>query len=204
MLKYLSDFEGALTINGKPYSSIQEAMKDLRDYTGSVVITVGQDKEPVQPLKTSPAGIIIDTSQGDPVYQIKIRAYLLKEPSIDFDFHTKWNQGIPVPMRIMVGRKLKETQGLVQMELWGEITEPISTSCMKCGRTLTNEVSKYFGIGPECGGHRHINPFHNDEELHQAVAVMQQELRKVRWTGWIIKSAIEEEKLLYYIPKVAE
>lgn len=101
-----------------------------------------------------------------------------------------------MPMRVMVGRKLKETKGMVQMELWGEITEELTHSCMKCGKRLTNPVSKYFGIGPECGGHNYTNPFETEEELKSAVNDMQEQLREIKWTGWIIKSAIEEETYL--------
>jgi hypothetical protein len=67
---------------------------------------------------------------------------------------------------------------------------------MKCGRELTNPVSQYFGIGPECGGHNYINPFETEEELKAAVKDMQEQLKEIKWTGWIIKSAIEEEVYL--------
>ena len=69
---------------------------------------------------------------------------------------------------------------------------------MKCGRPLTNPVSRYFGIGPECGGHNYVNPFESDEELNEAVEQMKTELKNIRWTGWIIKSAIEEETVIRY------
>ena len=41
---------------------------------------------------------------------------------------------------------------------------------MKCGKAITNDVSKYFGMGPECGNHNYINPFGSVEELKSAVS----------------------------------
>ena len=121
----------------------------------------------------------------------------MTEPaSPEFDFHDKWNNGKPMPLRIMVGRRIQETPGMVKMELWGEVAEGQLTHCMKCGRPLTNEVSKYFGIGPECGGHGHHHPFATDAEFKSAVAAVRRELNALKWTGWVIKSAIEEQALI--------
>lgn len=196
MLNLLEGYKGSLEVNGITYSGVKAAVQALKGYEGEVVIILNkagnkqEQKEEKAPVNS------LQEIEGSPIYKIKVRQYMTKPASPEFDFHNKWNNGVPMPMRIMVGRKLKETRGMVQMELWGEITEEITHNCMKCGKRLTNNVSKFFGIGPECGGHNYTNPFETEEELKAAVKDMQERLKEIKWTGWIIKSAIEEETYL--------
>ena len=70
--------------------------------------------------------------------------------------------------------------------------------CMKCGKQITNPVSQFFGMEPECGGHHYVNPFESEEELKEAVERYRRDyLQKIVWEGWIIKSAItEKEKIV--------
>ena len=191
MLSLLGDYQGSLEVNGIVYNSLNEAVQALNDRPGplTIVLNKGVKKENKEENQ-------IQELEGSSIYKIRVRQYMTRPASPEFDFHTKWNNDNPMPMRIMVGRKLKETRGMVQMELWGEITEEMTTHCMKCGRILKNKISQYFGIGPECGGHNYNNPFESDEELNQAVSEMQEQLKKIKWTGWVIKSAIEEETYL--------
>lgn len=191
MLKYLSGITGEVIVNGVAYSDITSAIRDLRDFNGQLIVEI-----PAVNTTPKKAVVTITEEPVEQIYKIKVRQYMTKPASPEFDFHTKWNNGIPMPLRIMVGRKIKETPGMVKMEMWGQITEEITTHCMKCGRILTNPVSRYFGIGPECGMHNYTNPFESDSALKEAIAKVQADLRNIKWTGWIIKSAIEEETLL--------
>ena len=94
-----------------------------------------------------------------------------------------------MPLRVMRGRVLSETRGMVYMELRAC---PIETDhCMKCGKPLTHPVSRLYGLGPECGGHYHINPFDTEEELNAAIQEVRQKLNNVTWTGWIAKSGVD-------------
>ena len=196
MLNLLEGYKGSLEVNGIMYSSVKAAVQALKGYEGEVVIILNkagnrqEQKEEKAPVNS------VQEIKGSPIYKIKVRQYMTKPGSPEFDFHDKWNNGTPMPMRIMVGRKLKETRGMVQMELWGEITDEITHNCMKCGKRLTNNVSKFFGIGPECGGHNYTNPFETEEELKAAVKDMQEQLKEIKWTGWIIKSALEKFELI--------
>lgn len=196
MLNLLEGYQGSLEVNGNAYSDLKAAVQALKGFDGELVIVLNKGVKMAEQRPTIPAENTMQEIQGSPIYKIKVRQYMTKPASPEFDFHNKWNNGEPMPMRVMVGRKLKETKGMVQMELWGEITEELTHSCMKCGKRLTNPVSKYFGIGPECGGHNYTNPFETEEELKSAVNDMQEQLREIKWTGWIIKSAIEEETYL--------
>ncbi|MCK9444581.1 MAG: DUF6011 domain-containing protein [Tissierellaceae bacterium] len=191
MLNLLEGYKGSVEVNGIAYSDLNKAIQAVKGSGEQLTIILNKGAK----IKDNQAQEIQEL-EGSPIYKIKVRQYMTKPASPEFDFHDKWNNGTPMPMRIMVGRKLKETRGMVQMELWGEITEQLTHSCMKCGRTLTNPISKYFGIGPECGGHNYVNPFETDDELREAVKDMQEQLKEIKWTGWIIKSAIEEQEVV--------
>lgn len=192
MLNLLKDYKGAVEVNGQSFDSLASALKGLKNFDGQLTIVLNKGAGE----RVSQASQQVEEVAGDKIYRIKVRQYMTRPSTPQFDFHDKWNNGNPMPMRIMVGKKLKETKGMVQMELWGEITEEVTTHCMRCGRTLTNPVSKYFGIGPECGNHGYNNPFDDEEELKRAVKEVDKQLREIKWTGWVIKSAIEEETYL--------
>lgn len=192
MLSLLKGYKGAIEVNGVSYGNLNEATQALKGSNEHLTIVLNKGATNLKQQGRNG----IEKLEGSAIYKIRVRQYMTRPASPEFDFHTKWNHDTPMPMRIMVGRKLKETRGMVQMELWGEIVGDMTTHCMKCGRALNNPVSKYFGIGPECGGHNYNNPFETDEELQQAIEEMQARLREVKWTGWVIKSAIEEEEYL--------
>lgn len=190
MLELLKNYPGNLKVNGKEFENVLQAIQAFGEYQGRLVIELNiNTATPTQPPRQ-------EVEEGkETEYIIKVKQYMTRPASPSFDFMDKWNNGVPMPMRIMVGKKLKETRGMVQMELRGEIIQEVNPVCMKCGRELTNPVSQYFGIGPECGGHHYISPFETDAELRQAVAETRKQLQSVTWTGWIIKSAIEEQKI---------
>ena len=191
MLTLLEGYKGSIEVNDIAYSDLNTAVQAFKGSGEQLTIVLNKGAK----IKDNQAQEIQEL-EGSAIYKIRVRQYMTRPASPEFDFHTKWNNDNPMPMRIMVGRKLKETRGMVQMELWGEIIDEISTHCMKCGRTLTNTVSKYFGIGPECGSHGYNNPFETDEELEAAIEEVQKQLKEIKWTGWIIKSSIEEETYL--------
>ena len=123
-------------------------------------------------------------------YIVKVKKWMTEPTSNSgFDFMYHWNKNIPMPLRVMRGRVLSETRGMVYMELRAC---PLKTDyCMRCGKPLTHPVSRLYGLGPECGGHYHINPFNTEEELQNAIQEVRQKLYDVSWTGWIAKSGVE-------------
>lgn len=123
-------------------------------------------------------------------YIVRVKSWMTKQATDpSFDFMSHWNKNIPMPLRVMRGRVLSETRGMVYMELRAC---PLKTDfCMKCGKPLTHPVSRLYGLGPECGGHYHINPFNTEEELQAAIQEVRQKLSSVTWTGWIAKSGVE-------------
>lgn len=129
-------------------------------------------------------------------YKITVKGYMTKEATPEFDFMAKWNNNKPMPLRTMIGTKEKETRGMVYMNLHGDIFAKKIMVCMKCGRPITNPVSQFFGMGPECGGHNYVNPFNSEAELNEAVGAYRKQLQKITWSGWVIKSAILNESLI--------
>lgn len=123
---------------------------------------------------------------------ITVKKYMTQKSTKSFDFMKKFNNDNPMPFRTMIlDEVIQESQKMIRVKCHADILQEKTTVCMKCGRPLTNPVSQYFGVGPECGGHNYVNPFETKEELKQAVAQYRQKLNNIKWEGWIPKSAIE-------------
>lgn len=124
-------------------------------------------------------------------FRVEVKPWMTLKSSDGFDFMQKFNDDIPMPLVVMyTSGKLAETKGMVKMSLHGDIKQRVITTCMGCGKPLTNKISQYFGIGPICGGHNYVSPFDTEEELNEAVAAYREKLVNTTWTGFIAKSAI--------------
>ena len=183
MIKQISAWKGRVAIDGTEYQSVSD-MPNVT-LTNTMVITLlpnkAVEKQSVQ-------------SVADKVeHVITVKAYMTQKASPEFDFMEKWNNNIPMPLVTMVGTVEKETRGMVYMKLHAELLAERTFTCMCCGKKLTNPVSQYFGMGPECGGHNYTHPFESDAELKAAVDDYKKYLANITWEGWIIKSAIKED-----------
>ena len=187
----IKDWPGAIEVDGTTYPSVEIARNSLsvaRLSNSSIRLCNKQEQAP----ERAPACL---ESEGATVYRITVRQYMTKPSNPSFDFMAKWNNDNPMPMRTMVGTVEKETSGMVYMHLHGDITSEITQYCMKCGKPITNPVSQFFGMGPECGGHNYTNPFESEDDLKSAVeSYSRTYLQKITWSGWIIKSAIIERE----------
>ena len=141
-------WKGTIKVNGTLYNDFKSINPSVLQ--GSLNITLYPVKKE---SKSIDLGIKVDE------VKITVKSYMLKKASPDFNFMEKWNDNIPMPLRTMVGKQIKETPGMVFMELHGDITQEITRTCMKCGKPITNPISQYFGMGPECGHHNYVNPF---------------------------------------------
>lgn len=186
----IKDWPGAIEIDGTEYPSVEHAQKSLTGASNFSSIKLCNKRE--RAPERAPACL---ASEGASMYKITVRQYMTKPSNPSFDFMAKWNNDNPMPMRTMVGTVEKETSGMVYMHLHGDITSEVTQYCMKCGKPITNPVSQFFGMGPECGGHNYTNPFESEEELKSAVERYRREhLQKITWSGWVIKSAIIERE----------
>lgn len=183
MLEFLNKWNGMVTVNGKPLSDLPTDFSDGLN----IILTPNKSATTDGVVGRESISDIRDTKQ----YRITVRQYMTKPATPEFDFMAKWNNNTPMPLRTMVGVIVKETKGMVYMDLHGDIIDKITPRCMKCGKPITNPVSQYFGMGPECGGHNYVSPFENEAELKEAVESYKAKLRDIKWSGWIIRSAIE-------------
>lgn len=155
--------------------------KALRDYLSQVKdkeITFNNDVIIVKKQ-------VISTKKA--LFKVKVKLYMTKKDGEYFTFHNTWNNGQEMPFRIMYGNPIEETKTMIKMKLWADITE--SDYCIRCGKPLTNEISKLYGLGPECGQHYYINPL-SKEEFEKYKDAIKNKLNSITWEGWIPKDAI--------------
>ena len=188
MLSMLKDYKGSIEINGEKYDSVKTALKRFKSDSDTITIKLSSNR--TESVKSS-----VRASETHTQKKITVKQYMTRKATDDFDFMKTWNDDNPMPLRTMIGTVEKETRGMVYMKLHADITEEKTQRCLCCGRPITNPVSQYFGMGPECGGHNYINPFYSKEELENAVKDYRENvLRNITWEGWIIKSAIISEE----------
>lgn len=188
MLTMLKDYKGAIEINGEKYDSVKTALKRFKSKSDTVTIKLLSYSENTH--KTQ-----INENKEHIQKKIFVKQYMTRKSEAGFDFMKRWNNDNPMPLRTMIGTVEKETRGMVYMKLHADITSEKTQRCLACGRPITNPVSQYFGMGPECGGHKYVNPFYSKEELEKAVQDYRENvLKNITWEGWIIKSAILEEE----------
>lgn len=190
MFSTIASWKGTVEINGVIYDSVEDARKFVSENSVSIeyiflhAVQKNAEKRKITQIESNPTQYIITVKQ-----------YMTKKSSPSFDFMAKWNDDNPMPLRTMIGTIEKETKGMVYMKLHGDIIAEQMHFCMKCGRPITNPVSQFFGMGPECGGHNYVNPFESEEELKSVVESYRRNyLQKITWEGWIIKSAIESQE----------
>ena len=190
MLTMLKNWNGTVEVNGNSYEDIQSVISNFKPTSGQIHIVL----HPRQLKPQNGAGNGVQTAPGKKEYKVTVKRYMTQPASPEFDFMAKFNHNEPMPLRTMVGTVEKETRGMVYMKLHGDIYADRICTCMKCGKQLTNPVSQYFGIGPECGGHNYVNPFNSEEELRKAVEEYRKKLLNMTWEGWVIKSAITAQE----------
>ena len=181
--KLLKDWKGEIQIDDKHYTSVECCnfnFNTLSDDTHIILRSVDE---------TANESATVSLTASEQQYRITVKKYMTLTATPDFDFMAKWNDNKPMPLRTMTGTIEKETRGMVYMKLHGQ-AEPV-VRCMRCGRLLTNPVSKLYGIGPEC-----IEKLGFVRVDIEDVETIKQKLVDVHWEGWIIKSAITEKEAL--------
>ena len=172
----LENYKGTIEVNGQTVDRLN--LNTVSNNKGSVCIKLTPDNFVQKFHNDNPAV----KSEDEKEYRITVKAYMLKKAVPEFDFMAKMNNDNPMPLRTMVGRKIKETRGMEYWELHGE-GRPVIT-CMRCGKELTNPISRKYGLGVEC---IHKIGFTFDVE---DIDDIKEALVKVTWNGWIIKSAV--------------
>ena len=192
MIRTLQNWKGKVAVNGQDYDDIASAISAFKPGNGAICIKLYPKQDTAVKIENTAPGTDAGTINKTGELRITVKKYMTEKASPNFDFMLKWNNNIPMPLRTMTGKVLQETKGMVKMQLHGDIWAKKICTCMCCGRQLTNPVSQYFGIGPECGGHNYTNPFNSNEELQEAVSEYKKKLQATTWEGWVIKSAITD------------
>ena len=163
MFKQLLGWSGRVVVNGTEYESVGSVPNDIEITTITLLPKVEKKR------------IKVDEVEDNTEHVITVRQFMTRVDSN------------PMPMRTMVGKIVRETAKAVYMELHGQAL-PVVT-CMRCGRTLTNPVSRHYGLGIECIQKVGIPFDANDVENIKEAMV------DVKWTGWCPKSAIESDEI---------
>lgn len=183
MLELLKNWKGEVEINNKCYDNIGLAESDCKSVLADTHIKLYSAKKNVAQSITQS---VTEVSHNSEV-MITVKKYMTEKASPGFDFMAKWNNDNPMPLRTMTGTIEKETRGMVYMKLHGRAEAVVR--CMRCGRLLTNPVSKLYGIGPECMSKLGFVRIDIED-----VETIKKKLVDVTWEGWIIKSAIIEKE----------
>ena len=182
MIQALQTWRGAVEVNGVMYDSILAFNQANLKLSGDVRVKLLPRREKANSERSTKPQTAVESDE----VQITVKSYMTKPASPEFDFMAKWNNNVPMPMCVMVGKKLKETPGMVYMKLHG--TGKPTICCRVCGKELTNPISRHYGIGPICLSKLGITLDIED------VAGIQEKLVDIEWTGWVIRSAILREE----------
>lgn len=191
MLDELKAWKGTAEVNGKQYINIADALSQIKTDNGVIYIKLfptgvkGQETPPMPKEK-----LVVEPPKTEPLtgeIRITVKKYMTEPASVGFDFMEKWNNNNPMPLRTMTGIVLQETKGMVKMRLHGVGKAEIH--CMRCGRELTNPISRHYGIGPECMQKIGFIGISIDD-----VDTIKEKLQELTWEGWVIKSAITEQE----------
>ena len=161
MIKQLSGWSGRVVVNGTEYENIGSVPNGITPTTITLLPKV---------VKAENRRVKVEDVTDDTERVITVRQFMTRVESN------------PMPMCTMVGKIKRETAKAYYMELHGQAL-PVVT-CMRCGKTLTNPVSRHYGLGPECLGKVGIVA-----DIEQ-VDIIKEQLVDVHWSGWIPKSAI--------------
>lgn len=184
LTKLQNDWKGTVDINGVHYDSVRDAVNAFKNTSDEVHIVLHSARQTASKSVTEVNSSTSVTSSVET--KITVKKYMTQKSTPEFDFMAKFNNDNPMPMRIMQGTVEKETRGMVFMKLHGMGYPTITCSC--CGKPLTNPVSRHYGVGPIC-----LSKMGIVTDISEVEAIKEQ-LARVEWSGWVIKSAITESE----------
>lgn len=168
MIKQLANWKGKVIVNGIEYGSVEEALTLPLDANTVIKLLPVKRRERVE----------VTTVENCEERVITVRQFMTQV------------ERNPMPMRTMVGRITRETEKAYYMELHGQAL-PVVT-CMRCGRTLTNPISRHYGLGIECINKVGLGFLAEVTDVDK----IKEALVDVKWSGWCSKSAVIENNPL--------
>ena len=188
MLEFLRNYTGEIEVNGETIQN-QNIAQVLDTLTGSIQIHL----KPAENARVRNAFTLKQEAVRDETkvqYNVLVKPWMTQKSNGTFNFMMTWNNDVPMPLRFMRGNINKETQGMFNMTLHGVAQK--TNMCSVCGRTLTNPISRLFGIGPECMQKVGVFADISMEEAEQKLNEINKRIESLTWTGWIAKSAVME------------
>lgn len=188
MLEFLRNYTGEIEVNGETIQN-QNITQVLDNLTGNIQIHL----KPAENARVRNAFTLKQEAVRDETkvqYNVLVKPWMTQKSNGTFNFMMTWNNDVPMPLRFMRGNINKETQGMFNMTLHGVAQK--TNMCSVCGRTLTNPISRLYGIGPECMQKVGIFADISMEEAEQKLNEINKRIESLTWTGWIAKSAVME------------
>lgn len=188
MLEFLRNYTGEIEVNGETIQN-QNIAQVLDNLTGNIQIHL----KPIENARVRNAFTLKQEAVRDETkvqYNVLVKPWMTQKSNGTFNFMMTWNNDVPMPLRFMRGNVNKETQGMFNMTLHGVAQK--TNMCSVCGRTLTNPISRLYGIGPECMQKVGVFADISMEEAEQKLDEINKRIESLTWTGWIAKSAVME------------
>ena len=179
-LKQLQGWKGKVNVNGTEYDNVASVPNriELQGATITLLPIVEQRRVKVD----------VTESTDESEHLIKVKQWLTQPATPEWDYNARMNNNVPMPLRVMAGTIEKETTKSVYMHLHG-VVRPVIT-CMRCGRELTNPVSRAYGLGCECI--QKVGIVADPEEVEK----IKEELVKIEGYWWIPRSSILSDEII--------
>ena len=175
MFEFLENYNGIIEVNGKELSA-KDAVSFIENNYGNFDINLIPNKQEFNTIKDE--------------IKVTVKPVMTRlDGGVDYDFNTTFNNGVQMPLRTMYGRITKETKSMYYMELHGKVT--VTARCICCGRTITNKISTFYGVGRECAKKLQIPIIENNYELEKYKNIIEDKLSNISWSGWIKKEDIQ-------------
>lgn len=176
--KQLQGWQGRVSIDGTEYDSVNSVPESIELKGATINLLPKVEKRRVR----------VEDVTSSEVHLITVKQWMTQPSTPEFDYMARFNKDIPMPLKTMEGTIEKETEKSVYMHLHGSVRPTIR--CMRCGKELTNPVSRKYFLGIECiqkvGIIRDVNDIEGIKE----------DLVKTEWTGWIPRSAIISDEIV--------
>ena len=178
-LKQLQGWRGKVNVNGTEYESVSSVPDNIEVATITLLPKVAEVER---------RRVRVDDSTDTAEHLITVKQWLTQPATPEFDYNDRMNNGVPMPLRTMQGTIVKETAKSVYMHLHGS-TKPV-VHCMRCGRELTNPISRCYGLGIECI--QKVGIVARPDEVEK----IKEQLVKVEGYWWIPKSSILSDEIV--------
>ena len=178
--KQFAGWQGRVNVNGTEFESVGSVPDNIEVTTLTLLPKVEQRAEQRR--------VRVEDIDDSAEHLITVKQWLTQPATPEWDYNERMNKGVPMPLRNMQGTIVKQTEKSVYMHLHG--VAKATVKCMRCGRELTNPVSRAYGLGIEC-----IQKVGIVADIHEVEKIKEQ-LVKVEGYWWIPKTSIVSDEIV--------